>query len=271
MATTAFSNPPSQPSAASTPPPLPSPRSGRRCRPRRRLIAALAALSVATGGSAARACYCYDPVIFDPSNYAQGFQQLVQTVGQVAQARQAVANGMRMAARWGYGQVDGIGRAVRRLEDVLGSSDVYRTNPEDDLGDRYPTNYGAAPSPEAFVASEAAWDDAERQALVENRRVQNEVARDVAPAASRITAMVEASNGAEGETAAAQAHVGLLAETSGGLSKLGALKVARARLRAERQARQQSDTAYRDARRDWLMRDWETPAGVAPVDMPFGG
>ena len=187
------------------------------------------------------------------------------------QARQAAANGARMAARWGYGQVDAIGQAVRRLEDVLERSDVYWTNPEDDLGGRYPTDYGTVPSPEAFAVRDAAWDDAGRQALVENRHVQNEVARDVAPAASRIAAMVDASNRAEGETAAAQAHVGLLAETSAGLSKLEALKLSRARLRVERQARQQSDTAYRDARRDWLMRDWETPPGVTPVEMPFGG
>ena len=267
MATIVSSSPPSQTSTATTP----SPQTGRRCRPRRRVIAALAALGVVTSGSVARACYCYDPVIFDPANYAQGFQQLVQMIGQVEQARQAVENGTRMAARWGYGQVDAIGQAVRRLDDVLEGSGVYRTNPENDLGDRYPTKYGTAPSPEAFAARDAAWDDAERQALVENRRLQNEVVRDVTPAASRIAAMVEASNHAEGETAAAQAHVGLLAETSAELGKLEALKLARARLRVERQARQQSDTAYRDARRDWLMRDWEASSSADPVEMPFGG
>ena len=223
------------------------------------------------GERVVRACTCFDPVIFDPANYVENVRQLAQIVSQVRHAEQAVTNGLRMAANWGYSQIAEIGQAVQRVEDVLEDSGMYRTNPTDDLSDRYPTDYGSAPSPEAFELRIAAWNDAEREALVENRRVQNEVAQEIAPAASRIRGLVEASNRAEGETAAAQAHTELLAEASAEIGKLQALKLSRARLKMERQARRQSDAAYRETRREWVMRDWDGSTAGAPIDVPFGG
>jgi P-type conjugative transfer protein TrbJ len=240
---------------------------------RRRIAAALGLAAVVSlgGGRAARACLDFDPIIFDPANYAQAVQQVAQIIHQVQQAEQAVQNGLQMAANWGYTQLAGISQAVHRVTGVLDESDAYRSDPASDLGDRYPTDYGAAPSSDDFASRQAAWNDAERQALVENRNLQNQAAQDVAPAAARIAGLVEASNQSAGETAAAQARTEILAETSTELAKLQALKLARGRLRVEREARRQSEQAYGEAQRRRLMRDWDQPVAAEPVPMPFGG
>jgi P-type conjugative transfer protein TrbJ len=232
---------------------------------------ALAAVASLVGGRAALACLNFDPIIFDPANYAQTIRRVAQTIEQVQRAEQAVENGMRMATNWGYTQLASINHAVQRVTDVLDESDAYRTAPDSELGERYPTDYGDAPSSDDFASRQATWNDAWRQALVENRNLQNQVAQDVMPAAERIAGLVEASNRAEGETAAAQARTELLAETSAELAKLQALKLARGRLRVERQAREQSERAYGEAQQQWLMRDWEQTAPTELVPMPFGG
>jgi P-type conjugative transfer protein TrbJ len=223
------------------------------------------------GGRTAHAFFDFDPIIFDPANYAQAVQQVTQVVQQVQQAEQAVQNGLHMAASWGYTRLADIGHAVQRVAEVLDASGVYQSDPASDLADRYPTDYGAAPSSDDFMSRQAAWNEAERQALVENRNVQNQVVQDSDPTASRIAGLVEASNRASGETAAAQARTEILAESSAELAKLQALKLARGRLRAEREAREQSERAYGEAQRRWLMRDWDQPAATGAVPMPFGG
>jgi len=266
------------PNSPSKPPPLPRTQPGgaqpERAHRRHRRIATFLALALIggfAGERVVRACTCFDPVVFDPANYAENVRQLAQIVSQVRQAEQAVTNGLRMAANWGYSQITGIEQAVQRVEDVLDDSGMYRTNPTEDLGRRYPTDYRPAPSREAFELLHAAWNDAERAALVENRRLQNEVVQDIALAASRIRGLVEASNRVEGETAAAQAHTELLAEASAELGKLQALKLSRTRLKVERQARRQSDAAYRETQREWVMRDWGDSTVAGSIDMPFGG
>lgn len=243
----------------------------RQRRKKKAAALALAAVVGLAGGRAALACLDFDPIIFDPANYAQTVQRVAQTVEQVQRAEQMVRNGLRMAESWGYTQLARINRAVQRVTGVLNESEAYRTDPASDLDDRYPTAYGPVPSSDAFAARQVDWNDAWRQSLVENRNLQNQVAQEVAPAAQRIAGLVEASNGAAGETAAAQARTELLAETSAELAKLQALKLARGRLRVERAAREQSERAYGEAQRRWLMRDWDQTASADPVPMPFGG
>ena len=222
------------------------------------------------GGRTAHAFFDFDPIIFDPANYAEAVSQVAQVVSQVQQAEQGVQNWLRMAESWGYTQLAGINNAVQRVAGVLEESDVYRSDPASDLGGRYPLDYGTAPSADNFASRHTSWDNVERQALVESRNVENQVAQDVAPAASRIAGLVEASNRASGETAATQARTELLAETSAELAKLQALKVARGRLRVEREARAQSEQAYGGAQQRWLMRDWDQSTPTEPVPMAFG-
>jgi P-type conjugative transfer protein TrbJ len=72
--------------------------------------------------------------------------------------------------------------------------------------------------------------------------------------------IVDASNSASGETSAVQAHNDLLAVASGELAKLQSLKIARARLKTERLAQQQSESSYAEAERQRVRTGWDNPA-----------
>ena len=75
-----------------------------------------------------------------------------------------------------------------------------------------------------------------------------------------VQSIVEASNSASGETAALQAHNDLVALASGELAKLEALRTARARLRTERAAGEQSELSYADAEQSRVRADWNNPS-----------
>lgn len=240
---------------------------------RRRKVAIVLAcglMASLAGERVAQAFLGFDPIIFDPRSYAENTLKLSHLIHQVQQAEQVVTNSLRMAANWGYSQRAAIEQAIQRIEQVLGQSDIYTTHPVEDLNTRYPTDYGITPARDQFDEQVIVWNEVEREALIENRTLQNEVIQNILPATVRIEGLVNASNSAEGETAAAQAHTELLAETSVELTKLQALKLSRARLKVERQAREQSDAAYREGRRQWLMRDWSNLTASASVAMPFG-
>ena len=96
--------------------------------------------------------------------------------------------------------------------------------------------------------------------MIENRQVQNKVGQDMDATRQQVRQVVGASNAAPGETAAAQAHDDLLAIASGELSKLQALRVARSRLRTERLAREESESAYAAAEKSLVRSGWSSPA-----------
>jgi conjugal transfer/entry exclusion protein len=209
-------------------------------------------------------------IIFDPSNFAENVKQVAQLVQQVAKFEQQIENELKMLAHLSISELSGMTRAVQRVEQVLLDSGEYANpNPAGDLTSRYPTDFGNAPR-DVIEHLQPAWNDTYRRALAENRQVQNEVYSDMDAAGERVMALVGASNNAEGVTSAVQAHNELLAEASTELSKLQALKVTRARMKTERLAREQSDLAYRRARRDAVMQDADPPPDTAPIEMPFG-
>ncbi len=102
-----------------------------------------------------------------------------------------------------------------------------------------------------------------------NRRLENAVEQGMAAARDDVQRIVTASNAAPGETAAAQAHVDLVAVASGELGKLQALRTARSRLRTEELARDQSEQAYAAAQRSAVRDGWDAPApptgGMVPA------
>ena len=243
--------------------------------PKRRLHRTLlistgvAMLALAILPRPALALFGFD-VIFDPSNFAENVKQVAQLVEQIAKFKQQIENELKMLAHLRISELSGMTRAVQQVEQVLLDSGEYANpNPAGDLTSRYPTDFGNAPR-DVIEHLQPAWNDTYRQALAENRQVQNQVYSDMDATGERVTALVEASNNAEGVTSAVQAHNELLAEASTELSKLQALKVTRARMKTERLAREQSDLAYRRARRDAVMQDADAPGDTAPIEMPFG-
>jgi P-type conjugative transfer protein TrbJ len=229
----------------------------------------IVALAIAAVPRSALALFGFD-IIFDPSNFAQNVLQVAHLAEQIVKYQQELENDLKMLAHLSISELSGMTRAVQQVEQVLTASGEYENaNPHGQLNSRYPTDFAQAPRGviDQLVPT---WDSAYRSALAENRAVQNQVYADMEPAEQRVSALVEASNNADGVTSAVQAHNELLAEASTELSKLQMLKASRARTKVERLAREQSDSAYRQARRDQVMQDADAPSASAPIPMPFG-
>jgi conjugal transfer/entry exclusion protein len=86
-----------------------------------------------------------------------------------------------------------------------------------------------------------------------------------------VASLVQASNSAPGEKAAVQAHNELLANLSGELAKLQALRVSRLRTKAENLARRQSEAAYGAAQGQAVLQGMgsHAPAKGAPINDVF--
>ena len=111
-----------------------------------------------------------------------------------------------------------------------------------------------------YQSDQTTWTDDQRQSLVENRQIQNQVYQDMETTTQQVQDVVDASNSASGETSAIQAHNDLLAVASGELAKLQALRIARSRLRTEKLAQEESEASYAAAERQRVRNGWDNPA-----------
>ena len=243
-----------------------------RC-PRRRGAAVIATTSlilIAALTPPARAFFGgFSGIVFDASNFAENIAQVQRLVQQVERAIQQVANQERMLERWGFGGSPAIAESSAGVELILDEAGTYEAaDPGPPLDARFPREFEGV-SPHQMTDTRAAWEEDYRGVVIRNRRLQNEAVQQMPATADRVRAIVEASNAAPGPTAAVQARNALAAELSGELARLQALRLARAEARVQRRARVQSEAAYADARRRWVMRDWSDPSPTEPIDMPF--
>ena len=147
---------------------------------------------------------------------------------------------------------------------------LYSTpSPGDQLDARFPADMSGV-TWDQFESDQSTWAGIERQSLVENRQLENQVYRDMEMTREQVQAIVQASNRATGDTAAGQAHNDLLAVASGELAKLQSLKAVRARLQTERLARAQSEQSFAAAERERVRAGWDSPAAPSVgVTDPF--
>ncbi|HTW63554.1 MAG TPA: hypothetical protein VME17_03015, partial [Bryobacteraceae bacterium] len=124
---------------------------------------------------------------------------------------------------------------------------------------RYPADMSNATWAQ-YQSDESTWTDNQRQSLVENRQLENQVYQDMDTTTQQVQDIVDASNSASGETSAVQAHNDLLAVASGELAKLQSLRVARSRLKTEQLAQQQSESSFAEAERQRVRTGWDNPA-----------
>jgi P-type conjugative transfer protein TrbJ len=216
----------------------------------------------------ALACW-YDPIIFDPQALVEHVEQVAQLAQQVQTATQQVKNQLQELAHLPGGVSPNVTAVVAGVRGQL-DSDLYASaSPGDQLDARFPANMTGATWAQ-LQADQASWTADGRQALAENRRLENQVYRDMETTRQQVQQLVEASNAASGETAAAQAHNDLLAVASTELAKLQALKTARSRLCTERLARQQSELSFAAAEADRVRAGWDSPtAPSGGVSNPF--
>jgi P-type conjugative transfer protein TrbJ len=220
----------------------------------------LAAASAMAFGPVRRAAACwFDPIIFDPSALAEHVQQVFQLGEQISSAVQQVENQIQELAHLGGNVAPNESAIIAGVQGRLDSTLYNTPNPAGQLDSRYPADMSNV-SWNQYQSDESAWTSDERQAVVENRQLENQVYRDMDTTRQQVQGIVEASNSASGETAAAQAHNDLLAVASGELAKLQALKAARSRLKTEELAREQSELGYAAAEQRRVLAGWDNPA-----------
>jgi P-type conjugative transfer protein TrbJ len=225
----------------------------------------LLSLAIAAGLTAAfdpvreaLACW-YDPIILDPAALVEHVEQVAQLALQVESAVQQVKNQVQELQHLNVGVTIDAASVVSGLHGQLDASLYDAASPGDQLDRRFPADMSGK-SWDQLQSDRTTWNGNKRQALAENRQLQNQIYRDMASTRSQVQGIVEASNSAPGETAAAQAHNDLLVVASGELTKLTSLKAVRSRLRTETLAREQSELSFAAAEQKRVRAGWENPA-----------
>jgi P-type conjugative transfer protein TrbJ len=197
-------------------------------------------------------------IVLDPVNLVEHVLQVVDLGEQIDAVVQEVENQVKELEHLNLSTVPNIAGIVSGVEGQLESSLYSTPNPASQLDTRYPANMSNATWAQ-YQSDESTWTDNQRQSLVENRQLQNQVYQDMDITTQQAQDIVDASNSASGETSAVQAHSDLLAVASGELAKLQSLRVARSRLRTEALAQQQSEASYAEAERQRVRSGWDNP------------
>src|SRR5580658_2486027 len=224
----------------------------------------LAVLLLATGAAlvllpARRADAFLFDIVLDPVALIENVLKVVDLGEQIDAVVQQVENQVKELEHLNLSTVPNIAGIVSGVEGQLDSSLYDMPNPASQLDTRYPADMTSATWAQ-YQSNESTWTDNQRQALVENRQLQNQVYQDMDTTTQQVQGIVDASNSASGETSAVQAHNDLLAVASGELAKLQSLKVARSRLKTEALAQQQSESSYAEAERERVRAGWDNPA-----------
>jgi P-type conjugative transfer protein TrbJ len=221
------------------------------------LLVAAGALAVLLPSQRANA-FLFD-IVLDPVALVENVLKVVDIGEQIDAVVQQVENEVKELEHLNLSDVPKIAGIVSGVEGKLESSLYSTSSPASQLDGRYPADMSNATWTQ-YQSDQSTWTDNQRQALVENRQVQNQIYQDMDTTTQQVKAIVNASNSASGETSAIQAHNDLLAVASGELAKLQSLKLARSRLRTEKLAQQQSEASYAEAERQRVRSDWDNPA-----------
>src|SRR6204780_5599564 len=233
----------------------------KRLRQRRKV---LTAVFLATGGAvvflpARRADDFLFDIVLDPVALVENVLKVVDLGEQIDAVVQQVENQVKELEHLNLSTVPNIAGIVSGVEGQLESSLYSTPNPASQLDTRYPVDMTNTTWAQ-YQSDESTWTDNQRQALVENRQLQNQVYQDMDTTTQQVQDIVDASNSASGETSAIQAHNDLLAMASGEMAKLQSLKRARSRLKTEKLAQQQSEASYAEAERQRVRTGWDNPA-----------
>jgi P-type conjugative transfer protein TrbJ len=224
----------------------------------------LAAVFLATGAAlvllpARRADAFLFDIVLDPVALVENVLKVVDLGEQIDAVVQQVENEVKELEHLNLSAVPNIAGIVSGVEGQLESRLYSTPNPANQLDTRYPADMSNA-SWAQYQSDQSTWTDNQRQSLVENRQLQNQVYQDMDTTTQQVQDIVDASNSASGETSSIQAHNDLLAVASGELAKLQSLKVARSRLKTEKLAQQQSESSFAEAERQRVRTGWDNPA-----------
>lgn len=234
-------------------------QSATRFRRKSALLLAIVAGGALVLGPMRRANAFLFDIVLDPSILVENILQVAQLGEQITSVVQQVENTVHELEHLNLSDVPNIATIISGIEGQLDSSLYSTPTPASQLDTRYPADMTSVTWAQ-YQSDESTWTNDQRQSLAENRQLENQVYRDMDSTTQRVQAVVDASNSASGETSAIQAHNDLLAVVSDELGKLQSLKLARSRLRTERQAQQQSELSFTGTEQQRVRQDWSNPA-----------
>lgn len=198
-------------------------------------------------------------IVIDFSALVENILKVVELGSQIDAVVQQVENEVKQLEHLNFNGTPNVSATVAGVQGQLDSSLYNTTSPASQLDTRYPADMSSV-SWTQYQSDQSTWVDQQRQSLAENRQVQNQIYQDMDTTTQQVQSLVDASNSASGETSATQAHNDLLAVASAELAKLQALKLARARLKTEQLAQQQSGASFAEAERERVRDGWDNPA-----------
>jgi P-type conjugative transfer protein TrbJ len=208
-------------------------------------------------------------IVFDPAIYAKNIQQVQQDIQMLQIMQQQLQQEEMMLASININMFPQLNASMYQLQAIIEQPAYLAANVQAVVSTDYPLNF-ANVSNTQMLALQQQWQQNQRSALVENRQIQNQIVAQMPATSSQVGQLVAASNSAPGATSALQAGNQIVATLAGQLQELEALEASNQRTSAQRQAIYQSQRAYADQQRAAVMRDWNTPATIQPIPMPFG-
>ena len=226
-----------------------------RSRPNRAVLAVLAAVLTASAAPAAA-----QQVVFDPRNH-------LENALQAARQLESLANEARSLAASPYSHLTGSSQSLRDMADlarsVRGAASTV-AGIERQFETLYPDDLTGADALRLLEQSEARTSNARRTAE-DLARTAAELERLGASRSNRVAGALDASQAAQGQTAAVQSTNQMLAVLAEDLAALRTIMLAQSRLMAEATAREAADRASGEETR---RRRWAT-AGSTPSTPAF--
>jgi P-type conjugative transfer protein TrbJ len=231
----------------------------QRSRQRRHKVVLLLAASAAMLLLAPRRAqaFLFD-IVLDPVNLIEHVLQVVQLGEQINAVVQDVENQVKQLEHLNLSITPNVSAIVDGVKGQLDSTLYSTSDPSGQLAARYPADMTNI-TWDQVQSDESTWTANERQALTENRQLQNQVYRYMDTTKQQVQGIVDASNSASGETSAIQAHNDLLAVASAEMAKLQSLKLARSRLKTETLAREESEAGFAAAEQTRVRAGWANP------------
>ena len=209
--------------------------------------------------------------VIDAANLEQNLLQVTHALTQIEQLVEQIQNQASMLAALPLSTTEEVHLAMAWVERTLVISrriDYLTFDLERRFETLYPEDFSGIDR-HHFGVLRARWEQQNRWAVLEAMRVQASAVEAMPTDRDRIARIMNASNIAEGQTAAIQANTQLMATLSEQNQQLQALQISAARMEVAREAQQAATLDYYRRRQADLYRDKNAvPQRVRVID-PF--
>ena len=197
-------------------------------------------------------------IVLDPANLVEHVLQVAQLAEQITAVVEQVENQVKELAHLNLNSVPNIAGIVSGVEGQLQSSLYDTPSPASQLDTRYPADMSNATWAQ-YQSDQTTWTDDQRQSLVENRQIQNQVYQDMDTTTQQVQNVVDASNSASGETSRFKPTT---ISWPSPRANSPSCKPCESPDRAQDQklAQEQSEASYAAAERQRVRNGWDNPA-----------